>query len=373
MKLKLKETPEQIELIRAMGSKNRVVAEQAQEAFAAFIGPVAQKVLMQAGTTGMIYKDFTYDEDDSPSIPLDLYYGTNVDHVQVWTQNIAGGLPSSHVAGMQELKISTFRLDSAVNVLKKYARRARLDVISAAISRMINEVLVKTERNGWAVLLKSVGEASTLVNGTATKHSIASTTQNILQIDDFNRLLTLSKRLNASFTGGTAESVYSNGITDLFISPEMKEQIRAFAYQPMNTRSGAVATSGATAVPLPDSVREEIYRAVGTQEIYGIGLHELNELGITQKYNVLFGAYATTGIANGGGNFNTATDEILVGIDLTKDALVSPIAKNADNGATFTASPDDQWVSRSEKLGWVGAVERGFAQIDSRSVCSLIV
>ena len=37
MNLKLKNTPEQIELIKAMGSKDRAVAREAQEAFAAFL------------------------------------------------------------------------------------------------------------------------------------------------------------------------------------------------------------------------------------------------------------------------------------------------------------------------------------------------
>jgi hypothetical protein len=373
-KIKLKETPEQIELIRAIASSNKLTSAQAQEAFAAFIGPVAQKVLAQAGTTGLIYSDFTYDEDDSPSIPLDLYYGASVDYIQVWSQNMAGGLPSSHVSGTQELKIATYRLDSAVNVLKKYARRARLDVISAAISRMIQEVLVKQERNGWAVILKALGEAST--NG--TKHTIASSTQNVLQVDDFNRLMTLSKRLNVSFANGTPDNNYSNGITDLFLSPEMKEQIRSFAYQPMNTRIGAQGTAGtpvggSTAVPLPDSIREEIYRSAGVQEIYGVSIHELNELGTTQKYNQLFSTYAQAGIANGGGTFSAATDEILIGVDLTKDAFRRPLAKNADSGATFVAQADDQWVTRSEKVGWYGSLEEGRICLDARAIQGLVV
>lgn len=37
MRIKLKNTPEQIELIKALGSKNRLVAAEASEAFAAFL------------------------------------------------------------------------------------------------------------------------------------------------------------------------------------------------------------------------------------------------------------------------------------------------------------------------------------------------
>ena len=57
MKLKLKNTPEQVELIKAMGSKNPDVSRPATEAFAAFIGPVVQQVLQQANTAAYIYTD----------------------------------------------------------------------------------------------------------------------------------------------------------------------------------------------------------------------------------------------------------------------------------------------------------------------------
>ena len=43
MKMKLKNTPEQVELIKAMGSKSPEISRPATEAFAAFIGPVVQQ------------------------------------------------------------------------------------------------------------------------------------------------------------------------------------------------------------------------------------------------------------------------------------------------------------------------------------------
>ena len=65
---------------------------------------------------------------------------------------MAGGLPTSQVEGVKEMKISTYRLDSAISFLKKYARKSRLDVVSKAIERMANEILVKQDRNAWAVV-----------------------------------------------------------------------------------------------------------------------------------------------------------------------------------------------------------------------------
>ena len=40
MKITLKRTPEQVELVKAMASRNRQVAYEAQIALAEFIGPV---------------------------------------------------------------------------------------------------------------------------------------------------------------------------------------------------------------------------------------------------------------------------------------------------------------------------------------------
>lgn len=115
MKLRLKNTPEQVELIKAMGSRDGSVAREASEAFAAFLGPVVNKVLMQASTASMVYTDLPFDEDDSPSIPLDLFAGEGEGYVTTWSQTVAGGLPTSTVEGFSEMKIATYRLDSAVS------------------------------------------------------------------------------------------------------------------------------------------------------------------------------------------------------------------------------------------------------------------
>ena len=104
MRLKLKNTPEQVELIKAMGSKDPAVAREASEAFAAFLGPVVRQVLMQANTSAGIYTDAPYDEDDNPSYPLDLYYNEGANVVQVWSQSMAGGLPTSHISGLEEIE-----------------------------------------------------------------------------------------------------------------------------------------------------------------------------------------------------------------------------------------------------------------------------
>jgi len=370
MKLKLKETPEQVELIKALGSKNPTEQAQAAEAFAAFIAPVAQKVLSQAGTAGMIYQDSVYDEDDNPSIPLDLFYDAGVDYVSVWSQGVAGGLPTSQVSGLQELKIATYRLDSAVSFLKRYARRGRLDVVGKSIERMAQEVLVKQERNAWAVIMKALADAST--NG--LDHILGATATNSFVPGDMSALLTRAKRINTSFANGTPSDWDSKGVTDMYVSPEVMGYVRGFAYNPVNT-TGSLSNG---AVALPYTIREEIFRSAGMQEIFGIVLHELIELGVGKKYNVLFDEFLVSagkgaGLGPAAGAWNNATDEILVGIDASRDAFIRPVARQDEGGATFMALPDDQFVSRQEKTGFYGYLEEGRVCIDARAVVGVTV
>jgi len=377
MKLKLKNTPEQVELVKALGSKDVAVAREAQEAFAAFIGPVIQKVIKQAATAGAIYSDVAYDEDDNPSYPLDLYYDQGAGHVTVWSQSMAGGLPTSLTEGVKELKISTYRLDAAVSLLKKYARRSRLDVVSKALERMAQEVLLKQERNAWAVILKALANSSSS-NSTAanTGHVMATNEESIFSVADISRLMTMMKRISASFANGTADPSDSFGLTDLYVSPEVLEQVRSFAYNPLNTRNTDNGVMG-----LPDAVREDVWRGAGMSEIYGVTIHDLVELGISKKYNDLFGTFVQNGVAHTGStkigaqstNFATASDEILIGVDASKEAFIRPIAQNADSGATFTAQPDDQFAQRSDKVGFYGSLEEGRVCIDARAVAGLVM
>ena len=360
MKLKLKNTPEQIELVKAMGSRDNTVSAEANQAFAAFLGPVVAKVLMQAATASAIYTDLPYDEDDRPSIPLDLWYDGGEGYVTTWSQSVAGGLPTSTVEGFAEMKVATYRLDSAVSFLKRYARRGRLDVVSKAVERMANEVLVKQERNAWAVALKTLAESGNVLERDATNITFT--------LDMLNSLMTQVKRVNKSYAGGTTTDAY--GLTDLFISPEVKEDIRAFAYQPVaitNGTSNQVPKDNGiqTLTNLPDGVREDIYRAAGTQEIYGVAIHDLIELGPNQKYNSLFAEFYSA--------FTASTDELIIGLDLSKDAFVRPVARQAESGGTFTALPDDQFVARSEKIGFYGFLEEGRACVDSRAVHGLYI
>jgi len=391
MQIQLKNTPEQCELIKAMGSKNPAVAREATEAIAAFLAPVIKKVLMTAGTASTIYRDIEFDEDSDPSIPLDLFYNEGAGYVSVWSQSQAGGMPTSQVAGMAEIKFGTYRLDSAVSFNKKYARKNRLDVVSKAIERMVNEVLTKQERNAWAVILKALAEAYTPVyaGGQAVQttygHTVAGVSAGTFLLQDLNNLIVRIKRMNESYSGNTPIQPYSHGITDLYVSPEVKSYIRAFAYNPINTASSdSTAISGPRGQFLSDNLRDEIWKSAGMQSIYGVNIVELIEFGNNQKYNGLFQAFAGSGNSasqvqgqNSGPTWtSTATQQIAVGIDNTRGAFVRPVAIQAESGGTFSVLPDssfEMYGPRVQKIGFFGFLEESRACLDARSCVGLVL
>jgi len=192
MKITLKRTDEQVELVKAMASRNREVAYEAQMALAEFIGPVLAEVINQAPTLSNLFTNFQFNEMDSPSIPLDLYYDiTAPDYVKVYSTSVPGGLPTNTVTPTaSELKFTTYRLDSAVDFDKRYAAKSRLDVVGKSFTRVAQEVLLKQESTSANLILGSLKDATTNGNG----HTIAANGTTLI-LDDFNRLLTLAKRI----------------------------------------------------------------------------------------------------------------------------------------------------------------------------------
>jgi hypothetical protein len=372
--------PEHVELVKAMGSRNGPVSAEAAEAFAAGIWPVVQLVLQQAGTVSLIYNDYGFDENTAPTIPLDFLHGEGANVVQTWSASMGGGLPTNETYTSDEARVSYYDIDSAVSFRKKFARASNLPILSNSVERMINEILVKQELQGWAVIMAALGAASTLVNGSQQVHTKPAGTAGVFLLDDLSNLITLSRRINTSYAQGTPVVPYSKGITDLFVSPEIKAQIRAFAYNPMNTKPGPTVAgstlanyTATTAVALPDAVRQTIYDNAGTADIFGINITDLNELGKNAKYNALFAVYAQGTPAPGGNAFTSSGYEVLVGIDLTRKAYARAVETNGDTGGTVTVNVDDQFPLRSDKVGFWAAVREGRVSLDARSTLGLIV
>ena len=372
MKISLKRTPEQIELIKAMASKNRSVAYEAQVALAEFIGPVIAEVINNAPVLSNLFTPLQFNSEDNPSIPLDLYYDvTDEDYVQVYSTSAAGGLPQNQVVPtVSELKVATYSLDTAVSFDRRYAAKSRMDVISKTFTRMAQEILLKQERTSANLVMGAVAGAST--NG--KDHVFRATTDGSFLLDDFNNLITRAKRINTAWNKGTPEGG-RRGITDLMVSPEAVKALREMSYNPVNTKATAATGNDLAA---PDSLRESVYNSGGgLPDFYGISIMEVNELGVGQKFNTIFDTVAGTtsyskADGTGGAVFDGASDEIMIGLDRGRDALVKAIAVDEENGSEFNLVADDQYSIRQNKIGWFGGIEEGRMVLDNRALAGIV-
>lgn len=384
MKLKFSNTPEQVELVKAMGSKDTLKSMQAQETFAALLEPLIGEQYLVADETGMIFRDIPYAEDSDPSLPLDLF----VDQVEglftITSQTMAGGLPSNSVSNpVQELKFNTYRLDSQISYLKKWAAKSRLDVVAKSIERLLQEILLKAKDNAWVTAF--YGAPATSFPQIGGRSNMPTTTTNgTLNLQDINFLFTYFRRLGASWSGGTPVGG-SQTPTDMFLSPEQMQRIRSFAYNPVNTlgANNVAGTQYSGVITAPDEYRKAVFEAAGTPEFFGVNLIELLELGISQRYTNLF-----SGILSAAGNpalpsvdltsastetFAAGTNDLIIAIDAKKDFAWRPIATDTDTGSVFELLPDNQFLIRSEKIGTYGAVEEGRVITDYRPLVFLSV
>tara|TARA_Y100000361_G_scaffold142051_1_gene147700 strand:- start:6482 stop:7639 length:1158 start_codon:yes stop_codon:yes gene_type:complete len=382
MKITLKRTPEQVELVKAMASRNRSVAYEAQVALAEFIGPVLAEVLNQAPTVSNLFNSLQFDADDNPSIPLDLYYDiADEDYVRVWSQSHAGGLPSNQVLPTaSELKLATYTLDAAVDFDRRYAAKSRMDVVGKTFTRVAQEILLKQERTSATLLMTSLAGASIKTSPLFEDKQIFRTAvADTVLLDDFNKLMTLAKRINTSWIGGTP-TTRTRGITDIVCSPEVVGSIRAMAYNPVNTTAAlgeAAAAENSNGLAAPEQLRSELYQNAGLDSFMGVNILEFNEMGKGQKFNTIFdtaagsATYKTFGGARNAA-FAGASDEIIVGVDRTRDSLMRVIATDPDSNSEMNLIADDQYSVRQNKIGYYGQIEEGRVVLDNRVLLGLI-
>jgi hypothetical protein len=107
-----------------------------------------------------------------------------------------------------------------------------------------------------------------------------------------------------------------------------------------------------------ETTRREIFVAEGDNaltRIFGINLHDLDELGEGQEYQLFYTDQL-------GASVPTGDVEICVGLDLRKnDSFVMPIRETVQ---VF----EDDTLHRQRRAGVYGWAEQGFACLDNRRV-----
>lgn len=371
-------TPEQIDLVKRMGSKNKTESMAAAEALASVMAQPILQVIEQAPVISNLYQRESYGADAKSTIALDPYFDVRQrNFLNVWTQSQPGGTAQNFNDGATELYVQTIPIVSEVSCNKNQLRAGQINYLAAYLTRLVQEVLLVQETNAAFTLFNSAAGARIDGNGAnnATNNlTVArSATAGVWQLDDWNTTEIGYDRTTASWVGGTPVND-DRSITDLLGSPEWMGQIRAIAYQPQNTRQGAVTVQGGSSIAAPDSVREEIFRGGGIPTLFGIDLHKVYEMGVGRNYNNVYST-AIGNVAlpvNGGGfggtagaTFNTNTEQVVVGLNTSMFDLVKLTMTEANS--EFSLQADDSFNVRSDRVGFIGSQVAGYVSVEGRA------
>src|SRR5574337_777090 len=329
MKNPFKASPGSAEFLRATASINPQIREQAQRAFAATLTFPLRQGVFDRDNLGDIYERQVLPPGATPNYPLDFIKPGEEEQYIAYALPKQGRLPERHVEG-DELWVYTYRIGNAIDWDIRYAAEARFDVIGRAINVFEAGFVRKLNSDGWRTLLTAAADRGLIVtaggSGCFTGHTLRPTfTQGVFDKE-------LLSRMKTCMTRGAGGNGNAGRLTDIYISLEAMEDVRAW-----------------TATQIDDFTRRQIItgKEYGLADIYGTNIHIMTEFGIAQEYQTFLDT--TIGLS-----LPASTSEFCVGLDLsTMDSFVMPIRQEL---VVF----DDPLLYRQQRAGVFGWQEHGF-------------
>ncbi len=328
MKNSFEHTPEMSSLLKQSGSLQREESLAAVQELAKALELPLRKGIMDGDILGGIFEVINLAPGATSEFPLDfLAPGTEKDFVAYTIPN-HGRIPERHVEG-DYVMVPTYDIGASIDWLLKYARDARWDVVGRAMDVMRSQFTKKMNDDGWHTLISAGVDRNILVYDPDAANSQFS-----------KRLVSLMKVAMRRNGGGNSSSINRGTLTDLYMSPEGLEDIRNWGVDEVDeiTRRELITTEGGLLT-----------------RIFQVNLHDLDELGDDQEYQVFYEQDL-------GGTMPAGDSEIVVGLDMSSnDSFVMPVRAGLQ---IF----EDETLHRQRRAGFYGWQEQGFAVLDNRRV-----
>ena len=319
-----------ISLLRKSGDGDVNVAQAAQREFAKALELPLRKGVLVGNILGNIFETINVEAGSTTEFPLDLISpGLEGEHV-AYTNPGHGRIPERSVEG-DYVMIPTYSIASSVDYLLRYAREARWDIVGRAMQVMEAGFVKKMNDDGWHTLLAAGVDRNILVyDGDATAGLFS------------KRLVSLMQTVMRRNSGGNSASVGRGRLTDMYVSPEALEDVRNWGLDQVD-----------------EVTRREIYTAAEggapITRIFGVNLHDLDELGESQEYQTFFEDELS-------GQVQTSDAELVVGLDQSSnDSFVMPVKEQL---SVF----EDPTLHRQQRAGYYGFAELGFGVLDNRRI-----
>jgi len=319
-----------IALLKQSGDGDINTAQAAQREFAKALELPLRKGVLAGDVLGNIFETIAVEAGAGTEFPLDLISpGMEGEHV-AYTNPGHGRIPERTVEG-DYVMIPTYSITSSIDYLLRYAREARWDIVGRAMQVLEAGFTKKMNDDGWHTLLAAGVDRNILVyDGDATRGMFS------------KRLVSLMQTVMRRNAGGNTGSSNRGRLTDLYVSPEALEDVRNWGLDQVD-----------------EVTRREIYTAseggAPITRIFGVNLHDLDELGEGQEYQDFF-------ISDLTGALETSDDELVVGLDQSaNDSFVMPIKQQLE---VF----EDPTLHRQQRAGYYGFMELGFGVLDNRRI-----
>jgi hypothetical protein len=319
-----------ISLLRKSGDADVNVAAVAQREFAKALELPLRKGVLVGNILGNIFETINVEPGSTTEYPLDLISpGLEGEHV-AYTNPGHGRIPERSVEG-DYVMIPTYSITSSVDYLLRYAREARWDIVGRAMQVMEAGFTKKMNDDGWHTLLAAGVDRNILVYDADATAGLFS-----------KRLVSLMQTVMRRNSGGNSASVGRGRLTDLYVSPEALEDVRNWGLDQVD-----------------EVTRREIYTAseggAPITRIFGVNLHDLDELGEGQEYQNFF-------VNSLSGAVQASDLELVVGLDQSSsDSFVMPMKEQLQ-------VYEDPTLHRQQRAGYYGWAELGFGVLDNRRV-----
>jgi hypothetical protein len=319
-----------IALLKQSGDGDMNAAQAAQREFAKALELPLRKGVLAGDVLGNIFETIPVEAGAGTEFPLDLISpGMEGEHV-AYTNPGHGRIPERSVEG-DYVMIPTYSITSSIDYLLRYAREARWDIVGRAMQVLEAGFTKKMNDDGWHTLMAAGVDRNILVyDGDATRGMFS------------KRLVSLMQTVMRRNAGGNTGSSNRGRLTDLYVSPEALEDVRNWGLDMVD-----------------EVTRREIYTAseggAPITRIFGVNLHDLDELGEGQEYQEFFKSDLS-------GALEGSDDELVVGLDQSSnDSFVMPIKQQLE---VF----EDPTLHRQQRAGYYGFMELGFGVLDNRRI-----
>ena len=327
MKLKLVRPDDSVlDLLRRTGDSNEEIARAAQLEYAEALQTPLREAVLVGGTLEGIYQPIPLERGATAEYPIDMIApGMENEHV-AYTNPGHGRIPEKSLES-DYIAIPTYNITSSVDWLLRYSEEAKWDVAARGLEIMRAGFVKKANDDGWHTLIAAGVDRNILVYDANAPAGMFT-----------KRLVSLMQNTMRRNAGGNSSSGNRGKLTDLYISPEAHQDIKNWGLDQVD-----------------EVTRREIYMSENITRIFGVNIHELDELGYNQEYQLFFENVLGGAVAAG-------DREIVIGLDLSKnDSFVMPIKRQLE---VFP----DPLMHRQQRVGYYGWQQLGFGVLDTRRV-----